>query len=150
MNLHRVVGLKKMPGRCTNLVIADDDPGFRYVLERCLTPPQHRVVASVEDGLAAVLAVEQHHPEIVLLDISMPRMNGLDAAARIGTSVPMVKIIIISSYAEAVYVDAAFDRGAVGYVLKGRIDDLHDAIRVVMSGERYRPAFASRTERRPL
>jgi DNA-binding NarL/FixJ family response regulator len=122
------------------VVIADDEAIHRYTLERTLDR-QFRVVAAVSDGLTAVQAVEEHEPDIALLDISMPVLNGLEAAQRIVEKKPAVKVIIVTSHADPTYVQEAFRRGAKGYVLKGRINELLEAIRTVMQGEFYRPSF---------
>ena len=126
--------------RKTTLVIVEDNATVGYLLQRGLEP-QHQILASVGDGAAAVQAVNEHHPDIVLLDISMPIMNGLDAAECIAKSCPFDSIIIVTSHTDRGYVEAAFDRGAVGYVRKGSIADLQDAIRTVLDGQRYWPAF---------
>ena len=122
------------------VLIAEDDAILRYTLERTLNP-QYKVVASVGDGLAAVDAVKQREPDIALLDISMPVLNGLEAAQQITHTKPTVKIIIVTSHADPAYIEEAFRRGARGYVLKGRIAELFEAIRAVMQGQFYRPKF---------
>lgn len=86
--------------------------------------------------------MEEHEPDIALLDISMPVLNGLDAAQKITETKPAVKVILVTSYAEPAYVEEAFRRGARGYVLKGRIAELCEAIREVMQGQYYRPNLA--------
>jgi CheY-like chemotaxis protein len=75
------------------VLIAEDDAIFRYTLERILEP-QFRVVARVGDGAAAVQAVEEHEPDIALLDISMPVLDGLEAAQKITEITPTVRVII--------------------------------------------------------
>lgn len=127
--------------RKTTFVIVEDDSIFRYVLERELSP-KHKVVASVGDGAAGVDAVKEHCPDIVLLDISMPVMNGLDAARRIVKECPSVLIIFVTSHTERAYVDEAFQSGATGYVRKDSLVELQDAIRTVLGGHRYWPAFS--------
>jgi DNA-binding NarL/FixJ family response regulator len=122
------------------VVIAEDDAILRYTLERTLER-EVIVVAAVGDGAAAVQAVEDQEPEIVLLDVSMPVMNGLEAAQKITEITPAVKVIMVTSHADPAIIDEAFRRGARGYVLKGRIADLRDAIQAVMQGQFYRPNF---------
>jgi DNA-binding NarL/FixJ family response regulator len=77
----------------------------------------------------------------VLLDISMPVLNGFEAAEKIAEVKPSVKIIMVTSHAAPAYVEEAFLRGARGYVVKGRSADLFDAIRTVLAGRFYRPQF---------
>lgn len=90
------------------ILIAENDAIIRFTLER--TPnPQFNVVAVVGDGAAAVQAVEEHEPDIALLDISMPVLNGLDAAQKITETKPAVKVILVTSYAEPAYVEEASD-----------------------------------------
>ena len=98
-------------------------------------------LASDADGQAAVQAVDEHEPDIALLDISMPVLNGLEAVEKITRTKPAVKVIIVTSHADPAYIEEAFRRGARGYVLKGRIAELFEAIRTVMEGEFYRPNF---------
>jgi DNA-binding NarL/FixJ family response regulator len=93
------------------------------------------------DGAAGVDAVQQHRPDIVLLDISMPVMDGLDAAERITKSCPSVFIIFVTTHTERAYVDEAFRRGAAGYATKGNLPELLIAITTVLNGQHYRPAF---------
>jgi DNA-binding NarL/FixJ family response regulator len=126
--------------RKTTFVIVDDDETFRYALERSLAP-EHEILASVGDGAAGVDAVIKHCPDIVLLDISMPVMNGLEAAERIAKNCPSVFIIFVTSHTNRAYVDEAFHRGATGYVQKGNRAQLQEAICAVLDGQRYQPAF---------
>ena len=122
-------------------MIADDQLLIAEALRNALEPKYH-VVATVGDGAAAVQAVEQRQPDIVLLDISMPVMNGLQAAERIAQSWPSVRIIFVTNHADRAYVDEAFERGAAGYVKKGSTADLEEAIHTVLDGQHYRPTFA--------
>jgi DNA-binding NarL/FixJ family response regulator len=126
--------------RRTTLVIVDDDELLRYGLQRRLEP-HYDVVASVSDGVAAIDAVNEHHPDIVLLDISMPVMDGFETAERIARNCPRASIVFVTSHTDHSYVEEAFRRGAAGYVVKGSIKELQDAISTVIDGERYRPAF---------
>jgi DNA-binding NarL/FixJ family response regulator len=126
--------------RKNTFVIVEDDGIFRYALERSLAP-QYEILASVGDGAAGVDAVQQHRPDIVLLDISMPVMSGLDAAERITKSCPSVFIIFVTSHTERRYVDEAFRRGAAGYVRKDNFPELLIAITTVLYGQHYRPDF---------
>ncbi len=123
-----------------SVLIADDELLLAEALRRVLEP-QYEVVSIVGDGAAAVSAATEHQPDIVLLDISMPVLNGLQAAERIVQSCPSVRIIFMTSHTEHIYVEAAFQRGAAGYVRKGSIAELQDAIRTVLDGQHYRPSF---------
>ena len=105
------------------------------------------VIGVVEDGESALAAVAEHSPDIVLLDVSLPDMSGFTLAQRLRCSAPSVRIIFLTAYGEKAYVDRAFEIGALGYVLKGRIwTDLLPAIRAVASGQSYRPTLQPRDE----
>ena len=96
------------------------------------------VVAAVIDGQAAVKAVEIQQPDLVLMDIAMPGLNGLEAAGRITKSWPMVKVVILSMHANEEYLRQALKAGVTGYLLKGAdIQELELAIRTVSKGEPY-------------
>ena len=96
------------------------------------------VVAEVSDGQAAVKAVETHQPDLVLMDIAMPGLNGLEAAGRITKSWPKVKVVILSMHANEEYLRQALKAGVTGYLLKGAdIQELELAIRTVSKGEPY-------------
>lgn len=96
------------------------------------------VVAEVSDGQGAVKAVEAHQPDLVLMDIAMPGLNGLDAASRITKSWPKVKVVILSMHANEEYLRQALKAGVTGYLLKGAdIQELELAIRTVSKGEPY-------------
>ena len=122
------------------VLIAEDEEIIRYVLEKTLGP-EFKIIASVGNGEAAVRAAQEHEPEIALLDISLPVLNGFEAAEKIAQAKPDIKIIIVSSYVTSAQVEEAFRRGAKGYVSKGRVGDLFEAIRAVMQGQSYRPHF---------
>lgn len=130
--------MKNVLETAPTLLIAEDEAILRYVLQRTLAA-QFRVIAAVDDGAAAVQAVIEQEPDIALLDICMPVLNGLEAAEKIAQAKPAVKIIMLTNQADPAYVEEAFRRGAKGYVLKGRADQLVAAIRTVMQGPLYRP-----------
>jgi len=113
-----------------SVLIAEDEVLIREALRQELDK-RFKVVAAVWDGQAAIETAEKVRPDVALLDISMPVMNGLDAAKQIAEAVPEVKIIVVTSHAEPAYVEEAFRRGARGYVLKGRLTELIDAITAV-------------------
>lgn len=104
-----------------------------------------RVVAEAEDGREAVRLARQIKPEIALLDIAMPRLNGLDAAALIARESPDTQIIILSMHTAENYVLEALRVGAVGYVVKdAAVDELERALRAVRRGERWLSPAVSR------
>ncbi|MBX3327499.1 MAG: response regulator transcription factor [Nitrospira sp.] len=102
------------------------------------------VVADVGDGVEAVKAVERDAPDLVLMDIAMPGLNGLDATARIMKESSTTRVILLSMYANEEYLRQALQVGASGYLLKGaELSELELAIRTVSRGETYlTPAVA--------
>lgn len=119
------------------LVVADDDFGVR---ERIfdIVAPEHQVLGIFEDCESVLRSMERLCPEIVLLDITMPRMGGFSLAAQIHHIWPAIKIIFVSQHSEHAYVDKAWDVGASGYVLKrNAIADLLPAIRQVSAGQTF-------------
>ena len=96
------------------------------------------VVAEVKDGQEAVRVVESLRPDVVLMDVAMPGLNGLEAADRITKQWPDVRVIILSMHENEEYLRQALKAGALGYLLKGAdLSELEHAIRAVSRGETY-------------
>lgn len=119
------------------VLLADDHTlvldGLRKILE-----PECDVVGAVEDGRSLLAAAKQLQPDIILLDISMPLLNGVEAARRLRAAAPGVKVIFVTMHADATYVAGAFRAGASGYVLKRCASlELLKAISQVLSGREY-------------
>ena len=93
----------------------------------------------VTDGQALVEAAQRLKPDIIISDISMPKLNGLDATRALQTSVPQSKVIILTVHQEPVYVSLAFEAGARGYLLKrtNLRTELSQALLHVLAGDRY-------------
>ncbi|WP_447598061.1 response regulator transcription factor [Nitrospira sp. Nam80] len=107
--------------------------GMRQLLETEFT-----VVGTGESGQALLEMAPRLAPDVVLLDVSMPGLNGFEAAQRLKQLVPSVKIVFVTMMTEPVYISEAFRRGAHGYVLKQcAAAELVNAIRVVLSNRRY-------------
>ena len=122
----------------TTVVIADDHPLFRAgVRERLLAfESKVDVVGEAGDGLEACELVDRLVPDVVLLDIAMPRLNGIEATKRIKARHPRVAILVLTVYDDDQYVYALLDAGAAGYLLKTvTVEELADAIRRVHLGE---------------
>ena len=119
------------------VILADDHTfvleGFKKLLEaHC------ELVASVEDGRTLIEAAVNLQPDIVILDISMPKLNGVEAAKKLKKQVSTVKLIFVTMHADMAYVDAAFRAGASGYLLKrSAATELMQAVRSVMNGKFY-------------
>jgi len=118
------------------LVLADDHRLFLAGLRQLLgKQPGIRIVAEVNTGLEAVAAAAEHRPDILLLDISMPELNGIEAARRIHDEVPDTQVIILSMHADRRYVTEALRAGARGYLLKNCApEEVVRAIRTVARG----------------
>ena len=119
------------------ILIADDHnlllEGYRLMLE-----PEFELVGSVEDGRALLTAAQSLKPDIILLDISMPLLNGIDAARQLSKVLPTAKLIFVTMHGDADYVTEAFRAGASGYLLKrAAASELIIAIREVRKGNRY-------------
>jgi DNA-binding NarL/FixJ family response regulator len=97
-----------------------------------------QVMAEASDGQDAVKLVETHHPDIAIMDISMPTLNGIDAARCLARSSPKTKTILLTQHEEEQYIHEALEAGVKGYVLKNQAaSDLIQAIRQVGRGEFY-------------
>lgn len=127
------------PTRPTRVLIADDHPmvadGIRAILE---THDQLQVVGTLGDGQAVVDRFEALNPDVILLDLNMPNLNGLTATELILERRPDMRVIILSMHDEPEYVSTALNHGARGYILKDvPTGEIVDAIDKVMSGARY-------------
>lgn len=119
------------------LMIVDDSALMRQAIEIILNS-QCEVVASVPDGETAITAAAGLAPELVLLDISMPGVNGLEAARQIKRASPITTILFVSEHEEKSYVEAGFSAGGSGYVVKSKLTaELLPAIQSVMAGKEY-------------
>lgn len=119
------------------IILADDHTlvleGFRRLLET-----QCELLATVGDGQALLQAVAQHRPEIVILDISMPVMNGIEAARTLKSKFSSIKLVFVTMHADPAYIRAAFQAGASGYILKQSLgDELTQALDTVLRGQTY-------------
>jgi DNA-binding NarL/FixJ family response regulator len=119
------------------LLLADDHTllleGIRLMLE-----PEFDLVGSVEDGQALLAAAKTLKPDVILLDISMPRLNGIDAARQLRKILPSAKLIFLTMHAGADYVTEALRAGAMGYILKrAAASELLTAIHTVLKGNHY-------------
>lgn len=117
------------------LLLADDHAlileGFRNVLE-----PNHTVVGMVTDGRALVEAALSLEPDLVILDITMPLLNGIDAAREIKKHLPKMKLLFVTMHASPAYLQAALGAGATGYVLKSSArEEILVAVEKVLKGE---------------
>jgi two-component system response regulator NreC len=123
----------------TTIVLADDHhvvrQGLRVLLE---AEPDFRVVGETGDGLAVLNLVECLKPDVLILDIIMPGLSGLEVTRQVGRHSPGTRVVILSMHANEAYVLEALQAGAMAYVLKGSTsEELVDAVREVAAGHRY-------------
>ncbi|WP_201714395.1 response regulator [Rossellomorea arthrocnemi] len=123
----------------TNIVIIDDHQLFREGVKRILEfEPSFNVVAEGDDGSEAMNLVETHEPDVVLMDINMPEINGVEATRELMDKYPDTKVIILSIHDDENYVNHALKTGALGYLLKEMDSDaLVDAVKIVAEGGSY-------------
>ncbi|WP_244930323.1 response regulator transcription factor [Nocardioides sp. W7] len=100
-------------------VIVDDTDDIRALLRLALTRAEHRVVAEAADGREGIEVVTEHRPDLVLLDLSMPVMDGLEALPTLRRLVPDATILVLSGFGAEQMADRALAAGADGYVQKG-------------------------------
>ncbi|MGA4718532.1 response regulator [Fictibacillus nanhaiensis] len=123
----------------TRIAIIDDHRLFREGVKRILDmEDQFSVVAEGDDGSEAENIVRDHNPDVVLMDINMPNINGVEATRRLVEKSPDTKVIILSIHDDETYVSHAVQTGASGYLLKEMdADSLIEAVRVVADGGAY-------------
>lgn len=122
----------------TRIVLADDHVLVRQGLRSLLEREGFQVVAEASDGQEALRLAESLHPDIAVMDISMPILNGLNAAREMSRASPKTKTILLTQHDEGQYVSEALDAGVNGYVLKNQVaSDLLLAIRQVSRGQVY-------------
>jgi DNA-binding NarL/FixJ family response regulator len=121
------------------LVLADDHQLLRAGLRSLLAKERDfEIVAEASDGRQAVELVTEHAPDLAILDIGMPNLNGIDATRQIRATVPRTKVIALSMHASAPFVSRMLEAGASGYLLKdSAYEELVKAIRAVLAGQVY-------------
>lgn len=123
----------------TNIILADDHQVLREALRMLLeTQPDFHVIAETGDGLNAAKLVERHKPDVLIVDMMMPGLSGLEAARRTKRISPATKVIVLSMYDAESYVVESLKAGVVGYVLKkSSSQELIFAIRQALAGNLY-------------
>jgi DNA-binding NarL/FixJ family response regulator len=121
------------------VLLADDHPVVRdillYLLEKEAT---FEVVATAGDGKEAVTEAEVHCPDVVVMDVSMPVMDGIEAARNLQKRYPEMRVLMVSSFTETQYVREAIEAGASGYVIKDRAArELAKAVQAVFQDRTY-------------
>jgi DNA-binding NarL/FixJ family response regulator len=118
------------------VLVADDHEVVRHGLASLLSGSDIKIVAEAKDGKEAVQMARKHRPQVVLLDIRMPQVDGLEALEQLRTELPEAKVVVLSTYDNPTYVARAAAMGASDYVLKGSSrQDLITAITAAAKGE---------------
>jgi DNA-binding NarL/FixJ family response regulator len=128
------------------IVIADDHPLVRNGLKTVLhTMPGFQVVAEAENGVQLLKLIEEYKPDVALVDISMPQLNGLEALQQLSTQYPGLKLIMLTMHEEPEYIIKSLSSGAQAYLLKNvEPEELQKAIiTVAKGGKYYNPTVAS-------
>jgi len=136
-----LLGMSAAPRRPLRVLLVDDDPVFRELLAFVVrTDPGAELVGEAGDGVEGVELAGELRPDVVLMDLRMPRMDGFDATRRIAATVEGARVLIVSSSSDPEDIARAREAGAAGYVLKDRVvAELPEQL------ERLRPAT-----RRPI
>jgi two-component system, NarL family, response regulator LiaR len=130
----------KLPdAEMVRVVIVEDDPMMQLGLEQSFQDyPKIHIVAQPEDGLDGVAAVRQHRPDLVIMDIGLPRLDGVAATQQIKAAFPQTRVVILTSHTSETEIVAALSSGADAYCIKGtNIDLLMSAIDAAMEGAVY-------------
>jgi DNA-binding NarL/FixJ family response regulator len=128
-----------MQSKKFRILLADDHSvvrqGFRLILEN---QPDMEVVGEASNGREAVTVAESLQPDVIIMDVTMPELNGIEATRRIGELAPRARVLALSMHKDSVYVREILRAGAKGYLLKDAAgNDLLAAVRAVARGEGY-------------
>src|SRR5262245_1222858 len=119
------------------VVVADDHPSLLERVVKTLAR-EFSVVAAVSDGEQAVAKEAELQPDVMVIDVCMPRMSGLEATARIRRRGSDVPVVCLTAFPESEMLDAVWEAGALGYVAKGSMaSDLVPAVRAALEGRRF-------------
>jgi DNA-binding NarL/FixJ family response regulator len=120
------------------LLVDDSEPFRRVVCSILQTKAEWQVICEASDGLEAVQKAEELQPDVILLDTSLPKLNGIEVAVRIGRLLPRSKILFLSRDASAFVVRGVLQLGAHGYVLKSRAqEDVLAAVEAALEGKQF-------------
>ena len=120
------------------VVIIDDDAPIRNALRELVNAMGGEVIGEAEGGASGTELVQKLEPDMLLLDVSMPGMDGFAVASQLQGLLPELPIIFVSQHADRAYAEEAFRSGAKGYVVKrAATNELHDAMDTVMSGQMF-------------
>jgi len=124
---------------CITVLLADDFVEFRAAVFSLLTKrPELQIVAEASDGIEAVEKSRQLQPDVILLDIGLPKLNGIEAARQIREVAPQSKIIFVTQETSADIMKEAIGLGGMGYVVKAKVEsELLKAIDLVLEGKQF-------------
>jgi len=119
------------------ILLAEDNREMRERVEKLLGP-HYEIVDSVANGEEAIHSVLNHIPDVLVTDISMPVLNGIQLASHVRDAGCPARVVFLTIHDDDDYVETAFETGALGYVLKPRLDyDLIPAIQAALQGEKF-------------
>jgi DNA-binding NarL/FixJ family response regulator len=119
------------------VLLADDHPAM-LALTAATLADEYLVVDSVDDGCALLAEAERLNPDVIVLDITMPQLDGIEAARQLGRSHRPARLVFLTVHEDADFAQAALDAGGLGYVVKARLaSDLLPAIRVALADRRF-------------
>src|SRR6266567_5383301 len=138
-NIQHPTSVLEGPLKAITVLLVDDHQlvrkGFRRILE---DDPDIQVIGEAGTGVDAIHMAEKYAPRVVVMDMAMPGLDGVQATVEILKKAPATAILILSMYAEDNYIRNAFEAGAKGYLLKNAIEvDLTQAVKTVATGRRY-------------
>ncbi|MFY9643632.1 MAG: response regulator transcription factor [Terriglobales bacterium] len=130
------------------ILLVDDHPVVRHGLRAVLSGhPEWTVIDEAQDGLEAVDKASRMEPDVVVLDVSMPRMDGLEACRRIRKGTPKCEVLIVTQNDSQQMMREALDAGAIGYVVKSNVArDLADAVEAVSHHQFFAVRHRERTD----
>ena len=128
-----------LEGSTARIIVVDDyDPFRRFICSTLRKRPELQIVGEVSDGLEAVQKAEELQPDLIVLDIGLPSLNGIEAARRIRKLSPKSKILFVSQESSADMVQEALASGALGYIVKADAGkELLTAVNAVLRGDRF-------------
>lgn len=119
------------------VLLVDDHSLIRYGLRSAISHNEDYMIFECDEGKKAIAMAEKLHPDIIVLDISLPDINGMEVAKSILTKLEDTKIIILSMYDDEEYISTCLGLGVHGYILKNEGEEIEDALKTVLNGRKY-------------